>query len=92
MNTPGPASPGRNRPTPDDLAGIPGCFEEDRGAAPVLESKDANAGTHRARRHPPAAPFPPLGRQPTADDLAGVPVSAQGVEDLTVRPRKPRDR
>jgi hypothetical protein len=29
-------------------------------------------------------------KRPTADDLAGIPVTADGPEDLTVRPAKPR--
>ena len=88
MSIPGSKSSGSDKPTPDDLAGIPVCVEEDHGtlrlrgvAAP--QANRAGSGTGEA---------PGAGngeRVPTAADLAGIPVCAEGPEDLTVRPRKP---
>jgi hypothetical protein len=82
MSTPKPDSPLHDKPTPDDLAGTPVCQEEDTPTLRVRGSRRT-----RGRGAPPASsPQSP----PTADDLAGIPVSAEGEEDLTVRPRKPR--
>jgi hypothetical protein len=90
MSTPDAESRGANRPTPDELAGIPVCLEEDDPMVLVLEPRDVNCGPRAGLRLPAAAPLPPAGYRPTADDLAGIPVSAEGAEDLTVRPWKRR--
>ncbi|MFO0968590.1 MAG: hypothetical protein U0793_23790 [Gemmataceae bacterium] len=49
---------------PNELAGIPACFEE---TLPVRPEKRAP----RKRKHPPVV-LP--AKKPTADDLAGIPV------------------
>jgi hypothetical protein len=75
-------------PTPDDLAGIPVSQEEDQRAARIRGLKPASGrprGVLRVRGKPRAKRTAGL---PTADDLAGIPVTADGREDLTVRPRK----
>jgi hypothetical protein len=69
------------RPSPDNLAGIPACKEESlavtiRETGVEKEKTDVSAASSRV--------------VPTADQLAGVPITADGKEDLTVRPRKPR--
>lgn len=79
-----PESHLRHQPTPDELAGIPACPEEDKAMIRPrgrIGSK-AQANHQAATRRTQSAP--------TADDLAGAPVTAQGKEDLTVRRRKVR--
>jgi hypothetical protein len=80
------SSPNRDlnlhQPTPDDLAGAPVCREEGIDTIDVRGSSSIP---------PRAAPPPPLAQgPPTANDLAGAPVTAEGEEDLTVRPWRPR--
>jgi hypothetical protein len=90
MSTPTPDSPRHEQPTPDNLAGTPVCQEEDNPTIRVRGSRGAKVrgrGGKKGRGTPPAPEPQPL---PTADDLAGVPISAESAEDLTVRPRKPR--
>jgi hypothetical protein len=88
MSTTTPDSHGQDKPAPHDLAGTPVCKEEDN---PTIRARRARGvrvrgrGGKRARGAPPAPPQPP----PTADDLAGIPVSAEGDEEVKVRPRKP---
>jgi len=77
VSTPAPESPRPGKPTADDLAGIPVCVEE-------------NGPTIRGRKSPHTSPSPPAPGAPTADDLAGIPVTAEGPEDLTIRPRRSR--
>ncbi len=77
MNNPTPESHRNGKPTADDLAGIPVCLEEDQPTIRIRPPADT----------PLAGPAP---KSPTADDLAGIPVTAEGPEDLTVRPRQPR--
>jgi hypothetical protein len=76
----------------NDLAGTPACKEEDRPTVHLHESrgvKDRGRGGKRSRGGPPTpSPLAP----PTADDLAGIPVAAESEEDLTVRPRKSRQK
>ena len=67
----------QNKPTPDDLAGIPVCIEEQGPAISASALKTRRRGGKKVR-----------GAPPTADDLAGIPVTAQGKEVLTVRPQK----
>jgi hypothetical protein len=84
----GPATPS-GQPTPDDLAGIPVCHEEDGPTRGARKRRGGRNGPGRTGdRTPPPAP-PGL---PTADDLAGIPVSADGEKNPTGRPRKPRRR
>jgi hypothetical protein len=75
-----------DKPTPDDLAGTPACNEEDHSISPDVKARGRGKSTCTI---PPTQPLP---SSPTADDLAGMPVSVEGSEDLTVRPRKPNRR
>jgi hypothetical protein len=75
MSTPSSESPRPEKPTADDLAGIPVCVEEDHP-------------TIRVREPSQIPPFPFAQGPPTADDLAGIPVTVEGPEDLTRRPRR----
>ena len=89
MSTTTPDSHGHDKPTPDDLAGTPVCKEEDGPTIRVRGARGVGVrgrGGKRVRGAPPAPPQAP----PTADDLAGIPVSAEGDEDVKVRPPKPR--
>jgi hypothetical protein len=88
MSAPTPDSKRSDKPTPDDLAGIPICKEEMK-AATRLDSSVGGGMTRHGEEHDSNEPPAPPGR-PTADDLAGIPVSAEGEEDLTIRPRKTR--
>lgn len=92
MSSPVPESrsPHYEKPEPEDLSGIPVCFEEHnptvvaqgrQGEQPVGRPEIEARGAFRRSRG---------NRPPTADDLAGIPVCAEGDEDLTVRPRKPK--
>ena len=86
MNTAIPESSSHDRPTPQDLTGVPACIEEDH---PTVRLRGPQAG----RIH--GSVGGPHGRRttertPTVDDLAGIPVCVEGDEDLTVRPRKPK--
>jgi hypothetical protein len=83
MSTPPADTQSHNKPAPEDLAGTTVCKEEDNATSRVR-----GRGRKIVRGAPPAPPQAP----PTADDLAGTPVSAEGEEDLTVRPRKPKQR
>jgi len=76
MTAPQPPSPGRGRPTPDDLAGVPVCAEgqEDVSIRPRRVTFPRPAGGPHAA--------------PRSDDLGGIPVCAEAAEDLTVRPRR----
>lgn len=67
-----------NKPTPDDLAGEPLCKEEESGKGLSRTHRD------RCEHGLPAAEVP------GADDLAGIPISIEGNEDLSIRPRKAR--
>jgi hypothetical protein len=89
MSNPLPGARGHDNPTPDDLAGIPVSIEEDRPAIRARAPRGANVRGGGGTRAPGAPPAPPQA-PPTADDLAGTPVCAEGAEDVTVRPRKPR--
>jgi hypothetical protein len=66
------------RPTADELAGIAACFEE---KSPIEGRKS------RVVKACGTATATTMLKIPTPDDLAGIPVCAEGVEDLTVRPR-----
>lgn len=78
-----PESNRSKRPTPDDLAGTPVCWEE---SEPATNTPEAAGPKASGRTRDPAR----LTSFPTADELAGVPVTTEGEEDLTIRPRKPR--
>jgi hypothetical protein len=87
MSAPIPESARYDNPTPDDLAGIPACIEEDH---PTIRSRGSQSRKAVRTRGSLGGPS---GRRiaedtPTADDLAGIPISAEGDEDLTVRPSK----
>jgi hypothetical protein len=88
MNTPRPNSPLPGRPTADDLAGTPVCQEEANPTIRVRGSGGVKGPGRRGKRVRGGSPLAssPL---PTTADLAGIPVSAEGEEDLTVRPRTP---
>jgi hypothetical protein len=90
MSTPKADSRRLDKPTPDDLAGTPVCMEEDRPTIRVLGARGVRVRGRGGKsiRGAPLAQSSPT--RPTADDLAGISVSAEGEEDLTVRPRKPR--
>jgi hypothetical protein len=80
MNTPTPESPLHVKPKPDDLAGTPVCQEENN---PTIHVRRGVRAGNALSTQPTPVP-------PTADDLAGIPVSAEGKEDLSIRPRQPR--
>jgi hypothetical protein len=84
MSAPRPDTPRHSVPTPDDLAGIPACKEEDNPTIRVYEARDTK-GQGRAGTSVSGAPPGP----PTPDDLAGIPVEAEGEEEVVVRPRNP---
>jgi hypothetical protein len=97
MNTPVPGSPSPGKPTPDDLAGVPVCLEEDNPTIRTRKShgpQRAGGPGVRVRGHKRrgslsrAQGSQPSKRAPTADDLAGIPVSVEEDEDLTVRTRE----
>jgi hypothetical protein len=68
MSAPTPDRPDHNKPTPEDLAGIPVCLEE--GPTTRVEmSSGARVGGGRDCGGPPE----PFQGPPTADDLAGTP-------------------
>jgi hypothetical protein len=77
-----------DKPTPDDLAGIPVSKEEDNPIIRVRGGRSRGRGGKKVRGAAPASPPAP----PSADDLAGIPVSAEGDEQVMVRPRKPHRR
>ena len=91
MSTPTPDPHLHNKPTPEDLAGTPVSQEEDNPTIRVRDAQGAKVRTSRAVRvrGTPQRPLLLKG-PPTADDLAGIPVSVEGNEIQTVRPRKPR--
>lgn len=66
------------RPTPDDLAGIPAMEEENPSPPP-------RKGKTWKERAPSMVPSVNVSQ---ADRLAGTPVTIEGNEDLTIRPRK----
>ena len=74
-----PQSPRPVDPKPDDLAGTPACQEENNPTIRVRGLKDGNTVSPQS-----------TSATPTADDLAGIPVTAEGDEDLTIRPRRSR--
>jgi hypothetical protein len=84
MSSPKSDSSLPHQPTPNDLAGAPVCKEEGVDTIDVRGLRKVNG------RGAPPTPLPP--GPPTADKLAGVPVTAEGEEDLTVRPAKPRQK
>jgi hypothetical protein len=100
MSTPLPGLPSPGKPTPDDLAGIPVCLEEDN---PTIRTRKSHgpqrAGGPGVRVRGPRTRgslssvqgSQPSKHAPTADDLAGIPVSVEEDEDLTVRTRKPHE-
>lgn len=92
MSTAKPGRPLQNKPVPDDLAGTPVCKEEDHPTIRVRGSRGVKVrkGGRKRVRGTAAAPSPQ--GPPTADDLAGIPVSAEGKESLTIRPRKRQQR
>jgi hypothetical protein len=84
MNTPNPSQPVGERPTPDDLAGIPATYEE--GARMIrVRRAVTRAASVRSRGK---LNTKKLSGPPTAEDLAGVPITVEGKEDFTVRPWK----
>jgi hypothetical protein len=89
MSTATPDSQGHEQPTPEDLAGIPVCKEEDNPTIRVRKSRGVRVRGYGGKRVRGASPAPPQA-PPTADDLAGTPASAEGEEDVKIRPRKPR--
>jgi hypothetical protein len=84
MSSPKRDPESHNPPTADDLAGVPVCREEG------IDTIDVRGSSSVQPRGIPPLPLPP--GPPTANDLAGVPVTAEGEEDLTVRPWKPRQK
>jgi hypothetical protein len=90
MSTPKPHAPRHDQPTPDDLAGVPVCQEEDQPPIRVRKSRGPKVRGRGSKRSRGATPAPAPPGPPTADDLAGIPVLAEGEEDLTIRPWKPR--
>jgi len=88
MSTSPPGSDGHDQPGPSDLAGIPECHEEDH---PTIRVRGAGSVRPRGRggKRVRGASQAPLQASPTADDLAGMPVSAEGDEEVKVRPQKP---
>ncbi len=87
MSTRIPESTRSDKPSPEDLAGVPACMEEDQPTVQMRGSRAPRAV--RSRGSTGAAPRSRImKRTPTADDLGGIPVCAEGDEDLTVRPRK----
>ena len=91
MSTVTPNSPGHGRPTPDDLAGIPVCMDEEQPTKGVRErSVKVRGRSGNKDRGEVVAPLPK--GPPTANELAGIPVTADGEADLTVLPRKPKRR
>ena len=86
MNTAIPESSSPDRPTPEDLTGVPACIEEDH---PTIRLLGPQAVRTRGGTDGPDGRRT-MDRTPTVDDLAGIPVCAEGDEDLTVRPRKPK--
>jgi len=61
-------------PTPDDLAGIPVCLDEEAGTQ-AKSAKPATSASHAKTT-------------PTPDDLAGVMACPDGAEEITIRPRR----
>jgi len=90
MSTPIPEPTRSDKPTPDDLAGVPACIEEDQ---PTMQVRGSQAPRQTVRSRGSTGGTPGrriMERTPTADDLAGIPVCAEVDEDLTMPPRKPK--
>ena len=89
MNTAIPESSSQDKPTPQNLTGTPACIEEDHPTIRLHGPQAPNAANARGGTGGPSERRT-VERTPTVDDLAGIPVCAEGDEDLTIRPRKPK--
>ena len=89
MSTPSSRSPRNDGPAPEDLAGVPACFEDDQPEV-RLGGSQPRKGVRTRGAIVESSGSQKKKMTPSADDLAGIPVSAEGDEDLTARRWKPK--